>query len=496
MFVFKFFSYNPVVLAVVQLALRRSFGDIKSSSTQCFCFISPSEQDFLAFQKALASSSKIIVLGALPASFAEVLGLQMTDTAFCQEKAKAVVDSVLSHNASAYHVRYGEHALLSQVPYQQRHFERFDFTDEWNNLGYGRISVSGDIWSLSQPLVSTGANVLAEVRDEDGFVSVFASVTDFEQSSVLYINRPVGLVDGLDWGLVEDFFVDYRSDELPVLPLISDLPAGCGAVASSRLDCDQSIINSKPLVDLYKRYGIDISLAISTGIPIAEEDISFMKSFAAQGGSLLSHTVTHHYGWGRDYQHAFEEAKQSKDWLEANLNMTIPYAVSPFHSNPSYAVQALKDAGYDGFISGIIHNDPEYLCTVSGQVPFVEGDMVMHAQQSMMHGDCFHRYGDSVEPYQQAFDAHVKAGKMFGYLDHPFGGYDYGWHSEEERLEAHERLIQHINQQPNVRWMTLDEILTFARHKNQVRMLIDAQGELNFEHKDASVRVYYRGEWH
>lgn len=492
----KLIGQDNIANAIIHNGFLRSFGLFTCVKEDCFCFISPNEQDFPSFQRALASSSKIIVLGALPASFAEVLGLQMTDTAFCQEKAKAVVDSDVSHNASAYHVHYGEHALLSRVPYQQRYFERFDFTNEWNNLGYGRISVANDIWSLSQSLMANGAKVLAEVRDEDGFVSVFASVTDFEQSSVLYINRAVGLVDGLDWGLVEHFFADHRSDALPVLPLISDLPAGCSAVASSRLDCDQSIINSRPLVDLYKRYDIDISLAISTGIPIADEDISFMKSFAAQGGSLVSHTVTHHYGWGRDYQHAFEEAKQSKDWLEANLDMMIHYAVSPFHSNPPYAVQALKDAGYKGFISGIIHNDPEYLCAVSGQVPLVEGDMVMHAQQSMMHGDCFHRYGNSVEPYQQAFDAHVKAGKMFGYLDHPFGGYDYGWHSEEERLDAHERLIQHINQQLNVRWMTLDEILTFVSHKNQVRMSIDMQGKLSIEHKDPSVQVYYRGEWY
>lgn len=494
---FKVFSHDSLTHNILQSALRRSFGNIGSSQAHCFCFVSPVTEDLDAFRQALTARAKIMVVGALPTVFAQMLGLSQADIRFCDEKATVEVDVNNSHNTSIYHVHYGDDGLLNSVPYRERHFERFDFTNEWNNLGYGRISNSDDIWSVSQPLTANGTRVLAEVRDADGFVSVFASITDFDEAAVLFVNRPVSVVDGLDWGMVEQFFAAYRADELVCLPLISDLPKGCKSVVSSRLDCDQSIINAQPLVKLYKKYGIDLSLAISTGIPISGDDVVFLKAFSANGGCLVSHTVTHHYGWGRDYAHALEEAKQSKEWLETNLApLRIPYAVSPFHSNPPYAVQALKDAGYEGFISGIIHNDPEYLCAVSGQVPFVDGDMVMHAQQCMMHGDCFHRYGNSIAPYVEAFDLHYRAGKMFGYLDHPFGGYDYGWASEEERLQAHESFIRAINQYEGVRWMTLEQILNFVKRKNEVKMRISGAGDLIIDHKAPDVQVYYKGEWY
>jgi hypothetical protein len=464
-----------------------------------FVYIDPDDDILPEISAVLSKGSKVVVLGNISGSVAGLLGLaaHATCRGFDETKVKIATGHSGEFNKTEYHVSYIKHPLNTRNPYITRHFARFDFMDEWNNLGYGRIAVGEGLWSVAQPLAANGATVLAEIVDDCGSVSVFASVTDFECASVLYINRPVGLVDGLDWGLIEQFFAAYRADELVCLPLISDLPKGCKSVVSSRLDCDQSIINAQPLVKLYKKYGIDLSLAISTGIPISGDDVVFLKAFSANGGCLVSHTVTHHYGWGRDYAHALEEAKQSKEWLETNLApLRIPYAVSPFHSNPPYAVQALKDAGYEGFISGIIHNDPEYLCAVSGQVPFVDGDMVMHAQQCMMHGDCFHRYDNSIAPYLEAFDLHYRAGKMFGYLDHPFGGYDYGWASEEERLQAHESLIQAINQYEGVRWMTLEQILDFVKRKNDVKMHISDAGDLIIDHKAPDVQVYYKGDWY
>lgn len=492
----KFVSSDSAALEIIEKSFKRSFGSVKSAFLDVWVFISPDNSNLEQIKMLLNSSKKVVIFGRISSELAELIGLCSVPIVLESAKSELIVNNTQPFNISEYRVSYANHALLISVPYAHRHFARFDFMDEWNNLGYGRIAVGDGIWSLSQTLTANGATVLAEIVDGCGSVSVFASVTDFELASVLYINRPVGLVDGLDWGLVEQFLADYRAEELVCLPLISDLPKGCKAVASSRLDCDQSIINAQPLVNLYKNYGIDLSLAISTGIQISDDDVAFLKAFSGNGGCLVSHTVTHHYGWGRDYAHALEEAKQSKEWLETNLALKIPYAVSPFHSNPPYAIQALKDAGYEGFISGIIHNDPEYLCAVSGQVPFVDGDMVMHAQQCMMHGDCFHRYDNSIDPYVEAFDLHYRAGKMFGYLDHPFGGYDYGWASEEERLQAHESLIQAMNQYEGVRWMTLEQILDFVKRKNEVNMHISDAGNLVIDHKAPDVQVYYRGEWY
>ena len=45
-------------------------------------------------------------------------------------------------------------ARMSKIIYEgkfqfERDFERFDFTDEWNNLGYGRITTDGSPFSIS-----------------------------------------------------------------------------------------------------------------------------------------------------------------------------------------------------------------------------------------------------------------------------------------------------------------------------------------------------------
>lgn len=491
---FSYHASDSEALEIVQKACIRSFSNIISPASKVFIYISPTDEMYDEICSNAKNRNKILIFGTLTLRIGSFLGLSVQDYSFEPEKASAEIDHAIAFNTTEYRLRYRPHSLNQKVPYEIRHFARFDFTDEWNNHGYGRITVDKSIWSVSSVIKNETAKSLVVIEDSHGFVSEFATLKDFETSSLLYINRPIGLVDGLDWGIVENFLCRYRIDELVAVPLILDLPKGVKGVVSSRLDCDQSIINAKPIVDLYKTYGINISLGISTGIPIDPNDIDFIQEFHNNSGSLVSHTVTHHYSWGRDYAHALEETIGSKQWLEEHISgLKVDYAVSPFHSNEPFAIQALADAGYKGFISGIIHNDPEYLIGVSGEVPFIDKKIISHSQQCMMHGDCFHRYGNTIQPYKESFEMHLKAEKMFGYLDHPFGGYDYGWSSEKERLDAHKLFIEYIQSHEGIYWMTLDELLDFVIRKSETQMEVN-NDELKIVHQAPDVVIEYCGQ--
>ncbi len=44
-------------------------------------------------------------------------------------------------------IRYHAHAGLLGAGAWERPLERFDFMDEWNNMGYGAVRADGSIWS-------------------------------------------------------------------------------------------------------------------------------------------------------------------------------------------------------------------------------------------------------------------------------------------------------------------------------------------------------------
>jgi hypothetical protein len=194
--------------------------------------------------------------------------------------------------------------------------------------------------------------------------------------------------------------------------------------------------------------------------------------------------VTHQPNWGGSYDRACDEARASRDWLAANLPEAHPvrYAVSPFHQNPAYAVAALADTGYEGFVAGSIAWDPEYLLGRAGRVPFAPRAIVSLSAQCMLHGDCYRRYGCSVDPHLQSFDAQRAAGSVFGYLDHPFSTrYQYGWPDEATRIDAHMRLLDHIDGHTDVWRANIVDVLDFLRQRDATSVQIDSSGALSVE---------------
>lgn len=472
---------DPYTGEIVATALIRSFSDAQVQKStyadvgtpcQAAVFIEPGDEARDLLHTLLSQGGKALVLGRPSLAIAENLGIALADRQFDSGIFNVEIDPARHHDATAGQVVYTDHPFAACSPYTSRPFGRFDFADEWNNLGFGRVSAAGP-WGLAVQAEAAEAKVIAWAATDRGKrVSAYATLLDRPSGSVLWFNRPVGPVDSLEWTLVEHFFANYRADELPAFPCLVEIPFGFQAAASPRIDCDEAVFSGRELFELYRDLRIPFSMAIATGQPLGHEDMRLMRDVIAAGGSVVSHSVHHYAAWGGSYELALAEAMQSKTSLEQHVSNAKPmrHAVSPFHQNPSYAVRALADAGYVGFVGGIIANDPEYLLGRAGRVPF-EHRMVSHSQQCMLHGDCVARYGNSVDVYQQSFDQHRQARSIFGYLDHPFSPrYQYGWADERARLAAHEQLVAHVAGRADTWWASTGDVLGFLAKRDRARI--------------------------
>jgi hypothetical protein len=157
--------------------------------------------------------------------------------------------------------------------------------------------------------------------------------------------------------------------------------------------------------------------------------------------------------------------------------LKVRYAVSPFHQNPAYVPAALSRAGYDGFIGGIIANDPEYMMARSGVPPFSPPAIVSHTQGCMLHGDCLLRTVDPLRVFKEAFALARDGGQFFGYLDHPFSErYAYGWESETARLAVHGEFLDFMNEQSGeaaLLFVNEDTCLDFVKGKASAEIHYD-----------------------
>jgi hypothetical protein len=94
--------------------------------------------------------------------------------------------------------------------------------------------------------------------------------------------------------------------------------------------------------------GLPFSVALLTGLHLRDADLQLLREIVSLGGAVVSHSVHHYPNWGDSYEAALQEATESRAWLQRNVpgDESGLYAVSPFHQNPPYAVNALADGGY------------------------------------------------------------------------------------------------------------------------------------------------------
>lgn len=435
-------------------------------------------------ERLAARSSKIVLLGALGPQLASLAGVEIA------EAAPALATAARCAPAATYATSESDAALVydnvgpgAVSPLRIRHFARFDFTDEWNNLGFGRIGVGEDRWSIRQ-VAHRCATAVARIVI-GGQTSPGAAVTlrDTPTSAVLWFARPVGPVDGQDWAVIESFVSAHRSRELPWRPHLRGIPHGYCAAVTMRLDCDEDVASARALFDGYRRRNLPLSLAIKTGQPEHDAHIAMMADVVAGGGAILSHSVTHEPHWGGSAEAAEREARDSRLWLEQRLpGLAVRYAVSPFHQNPRYVPAALARAGLSGFIGGTISSDPEYLLARGGVPPFGPTDIVTHSQSCMLHGDCMLADGDPLRIPKAAFLLARDFGEFFGFLDHPFSErYAYGWASEAARIAVHSKFLDFIaanaDESSGLLFVNEDTCLDFIRSRAAAEIAYDAASQ-------------------
>ena len=470
----------------------------------CAVLLNPESASATWLDGAAARRSKVLLLGHLGPAIAGLLGVTIDGVAPAGA-GWSDCSPALPHasTSSPGHVVYADTGFGALSPMRQRSLVRFDFADEWNNLGYGRISLDGSPWSICQMAYHDGAALVAELVVE-GLPDrmVYAASRDLPTASLLWFNREVGPVDSQEWRLVETFFSDYRPETLPCRPHLREIPIGYDAAVTMRLDCDEAIASARPLFELYRSRSIPFSLAITTGISEADHSLALLREVAAAGGSILSHSHSHPVAWGGSGSAALEEALRSKAWLEAALPGTaIPYAVSPFHQTPPFALASLWRAGYSGVIGGSIASEPQHLLGRAGVLPFFDRPLVSHCQQCMLHGDCLADHGDPLAVYKAAFCDARRGYSIFGYTDHPFSRrYSYGWESEAARTAIHASLLDFFQVEGGrLLFMSETECLDFIAMKSACAILWPSDAR-HFAVEGAvqgrlALAAGYRGRW-
>lgn len=352
----------------------------------------------------------------------------------------------------------------------QRAFRRYDYSDEWNNLGYGAITADGTCWSLAQHATLRAEHELARVEIGGQNLCAYAGLWNLPHSSLLWFNRAAGPVDSQEWRMVEDFLSCHRPDDLPCVPVLAEVPLGFDSAVTMRLDCDEDVESARELWNLYREEHVPFSLALHSRVLSDPKHHVLPREVLAQGGAILSHTATHAPNWGGSHEAAVVEGRTSADIIQTSIAHRVRYAVSPFHQTPPYARSGLADAGYQGCIGGIIHNDPDFLMARSG-IPLGSGSgFIGHSQQCMLHGDCMLQGEDPLKVFRHAFDMARSGGAFFGYLDHPFSErYAYGWASEAHRVAAHRTLIAHIRTKGgHVLWANAEDTMDFLYDRAHV----------------------------
>jgi len=411
--------------------------------------VAPPEGSAGSLSAFASGGRKLLLLGPLGPRAASIAGLPATapaDVTEAEASAPARRDTPFDVSPALWRWNVAGPSG-AETPLPVRAFCRFDFAEEWNHLGHGRIPADPGPWSSWTTPTAGDAVEAARVEVDGTRRGIVAARLETETAAILWIGRRVGPVDGLDWTVVERFFSDHRHGELPCWPSFCDWPAGFDAGATFRLDCDEAVASARPLFDRYRERGVPVSLALRAGLELAGEDRRLVADVVASGGTLLSHSTRHLPDWGRDLAEARAEARGSRARLEALFPEAGPvrFAVSPFHRNPRHAVRAVAEAGYEALVTGSIANDPECLIGRAGTLPFSDPPLVSHSQQNMLHGDGYARQGESVRAWREAAESHRRAGALYGYLDHPFSErYSYGWTGETQRRSAHDSLLDAI----------------------------------------------------
>src|SRR5690349_2600696 len=281
---------------IVSKALQRSF-----SKLQVRCALAqwpdPAEVEVLTIVGSLDDSAryireicrrpvKIIIFGKLQPAVAELAGVRLGGIeGLCEADAKCPPAPAHAMSESRAFVRYAESGIGAVSPLRERRLCRFDYTDEWNNLAYGRMECAEGPWAITTPADLVLAKTVGALVDgSERIRGAVATLRDFEAAAILWFARPVGPVDGPDWRIVETFLSDYRADELPCQPHLRDVPHGVAAAVTMRLDCDEDVASARALLELYQARRLPLSLAVTTDHADQEDHVQLLRDARSASG--------------------------------------------------------------------------------------------------------------------------------------------------------------------------------------------------------------------
>jgi len=467
-----------------------------------YVFLNPEEAWSGSIMQVMEKElSKIVIFGTLPNDLAKYLEVDLAEISEELKQASQCEPALtydFSESEAVIDFRQDFDTQFTKLP--SRPLCRFDFTNEWNNLGYGTIKTDGSIWAISHQASLQEKNSLANIQINNQYISAYVGIWNKEKSCILWFNRSVGPVDSYDWRLVEEFISNYQSEELPCWPVISEIPYGFDAAVTMRLDCDEDVESARGLFEAYKEIQVPFSLALHAKVLENTTHHQLAIEVNQSGGAILSHTLTHAPNWGGSREAAENEGRESAKIIGEIIGHQPKYAVSPFHHTPRYARDGLADAGYQGCVGGIISSDPDYLMARAGKPPFANSDFIGHSQQCMLHGDCVVRGEDPFIVFKKAFNLAKLSKTFFGFLDHPFSDrYQYGWLGEEQRINCHKEFIQFMkNTSEKIFFSNENVALDFFRLKSKIQILkVDEKlsiHNLSNNSSDLQVTIEYKNK--
>ena len=428
-------------------------------------FISPDNKTGKFIKKQLLEkNSKIIVFGKMPHNLLDLVnGKDIYNSEFKDPGIQPAQPNKTS--ITKLNIRYNQIKDLDISDIFNRPLRRFDYEDEWNNLGFGFIDEK-EITNYSFNF--DNYRPIASLFFDEQKIGDFSGIFDFKKSSLLWVGSETSYFRSNEWNIAEKYFSNYKGNIYPCHPYVSQIPYDYQSMVTMRLDCDESIINSEPLRKLYSSYNIPLSLAITTKLLAQSNESDYLKDVINKGVDILSHSDSHAADWGGSLDNACRELKISKIKLEKLLNKSISYAISPFHHTPDYIFEALSKSDYKGCVGGTVKHYQNNICARG--ITIGPTDVTFHCQQVMLHGDCMLQDGDPLRVYKQSYSKALHSESIFGYLDHPFSSrYQYGWQSEEQRLEKHSEFINYINKKClKVLWSNETNTLDYIAWLNKI----------------------------
>ncbi len=477
------------------LVVRTPFNEFRNNvgkrDVLCFVGLDPATVS-AAMDIGVEKSCKIIVFGDLP----EVISTQEQAKAYTtleqlQDKAISLPAKPGRPKQSDLFIRYRKGVFDLDGRAWSRPFCRYDFGDEWNNLGYGKVTADGSIWSICSTKSFRNEQTLASVHALHITPFPFSVIFNYRSTPVFWVNRQVGLIDSPDWKVVESFISDHGASEFACLPVIDEIPAGYDFAFTMRLDCDEDIASAAHLFAVYREMNVPFSLAIKTSLNMSAIEQSLIRDILAHGGSIQSHSHSHHENWGGSEKAAFYEASKSKEILDKLFGINVTDAVAPFHHLPDYALAALERAGFEAVVAGTVNRHPEMILARPGR-PLREYNIISHTQQCMLHGDCVAPpNGDVI--FSTAVKLASLARRWFGVLDHPFSErYQYAWKTEEQREASHRKLLGEVARQGKIFYSNEADCLAFLKVRSKITAKTLRQGNNLREALPRGMKIGYR----